>query len=111
MIGGENIAAGAPHAAKPPPAEPEPAAPRKKEQDLTGLRKFYDMVARSLNLTGQIATPSITHAKNFVHADLTLREFNRLQNERHESLLGFFRSRPANQPSGYLPNGRMPPSS
>ena len=97
MVGGENIAAGAPHAAQPPPAEPEPVAPRKKERDLTGLRKFYDMVARSLNLTGQSDAIDY-HAQNFVHADLTLREFNRLQNERHESLLGFF-LKAANQAS------------
>ena len=45
-------------------------------------------LAGVLILTGQ-ADAIDYHAKNFVHADLTNREFNRLQNERGESLLGF----------------------
>lgn len=77
MIGGENLAAAA-----------EPAAPGEKEQDVSGLRLVYGMVARFLDLTGQ--TESIDYTtKNFVHADLTLAEFSQMQAERGESLLGF----------------------
>jgi hypothetical protein len=80
MIGGEKFAA-----ANKKPAEP---APVNKQQDLAGLHKMYDMVARFLNLAGQ--TESIDYAAaNFVHADLTLAEFTRMQEERGESLLGF----------------------
>lgn len=89
MIGGEKFAAA--KDAGPAPAEPaEPAGPAggKKEQNLSGLHKVYDMVAGFLNLTGQAETIDYT-AKNFVHADLTNEEFFRLQKERGESLLGF----------------------
>lgn len=78
MIGGENIAAT--RAAVPGPGE--------KGQDLSGLHKVYNMVARFLNLTGQAENIDYT-AKNFVHADLTHEEFSKLQEERGESLLGF----------------------
>lgn len=77
MIGGENLAAAA-----------EPAAPGEKEQDLSGLRLVYGMVARFLDLAGQTESIDYT-AKNFVHADLTLTEFSQMQAERGESLLGF----------------------
>lgn len=79
MIGGEKYAN--------PPVE-EPEAPAKKEKDLSGLHQIYGMVARFLNLTGQAESIDYT-AKNFVHADLTIAEFTRMQAERHESLVGF----------------------
>ena len=78
MIGGEKLADA--KAAEPAPAE--------KEQDLSGLHKIYDMVAKFLNLTGQADSIDYT-ADNFVHADLTYAEFTDLQKERGESLLGF----------------------
>lgn len=59
-----------------------------KDANLAGLHKVYDMVAKFLNLTGQMQTVDYT-APNFVHADLTLEEFAKLQEERGESLLGF----------------------
>ena len=80
MIGGEKFAE-----AKQPVAEP---APEKQEKDLSGLPKIYDMVAKFLKLTGQSEAIDYT-AANFVHADLTLAEFTRMQQERGESLLGF----------------------
>lgn len=105
MVGGEKIAA-----AKIPPAEPpaepvveatgetdiEPAAepgevkpkPVKKEQDLSGLHKIYGLIARYLELTGQVDNINYGSA-NFVHADLTNAEFTQLEADRHESLLGF----------------------
>ena len=115
MVGGEKIAAANRAAAKraaddpgakesvpekpaadePPaekPAEGKPAAeepaPEKKERDLSVLRKVYDTVANFLSLTGQVDVIDY-HAKNFVHADLTNKEFNRMQHERGESLLTF----------------------
>ncbi|MEI6178131.1 MAG: hypothetical protein WCS43_14655 [Verrucomicrobiota bacterium] len=86
----EKLAAGEPAAEKPgegKPAADEPA-PEKKERDLSVLRKVYDAVANALNLTGQVDVIDY-HARNFVHADLTNKEFNRLQHERGESLFGF----------------------
>lgn len=82
MIGGERLA----EAGKPAPAGPAPG--EKKEADLSGLHKVYDMVARFLNLTGQLENIDYA-AKNFVHADLTFEEFTTMQKERGESLLGF----------------------
>ena len=81
MIGGEKYAA-----AKPP--APAPAAPVKKEKDLSGLHQIYHTIARFLALTAQSDAIDYT-TKNFVHADLTNAEFNQLQADRHESLLGF----------------------
>jgi hypothetical protein len=58
-----------------------------EKNKLTGLRDIYGMVANFLKLTGQ--TNGIDYkAKNFVHADLTLKEFEDKQKERNESLLG-----------------------
>jgi hypothetical protein len=80
MIGGEKFEQG------PAPAA-EPAA-EGKEQNLSGLHKVYGMVAKFLNLAGQLDSIDYT-ADNFVHADLTLDEFAAMQKERGESLLGF----------------------
>jgi hypothetical protein len=64
----------------------EPAAAAEKNK-LSGLRDIYGMVANFLKLTGQ--TEGIDYkAKNFVHADLTMKEFEEKQKERNESLLG-----------------------
>lgn len=82
MIGGERLA----EPAKPEPADPAPG--EKKQADLSGLHKVYDMVADFLKLTGQMDNIDYT-AKNFVHADLTYAEFAAMQKERGESLLGF----------------------
>jgi hypothetical protein len=79
MIGGEKLAAA-------PEGAPADAPPAKEE--LSGLHKMYDMVAKFLNLSGQM--DSINYkAPNFVHADLTYEEFARMQKERGESVLGF----------------------
>ena len=79
MIGGEKLAAA-------PEEAPADAPPAKEE--LSGLHKMYDMVAKFLNLSGQM--DSINYkAPNFVHADLTYEEFARMQKERGESVLGF----------------------
>jgi hypothetical protein len=80
MIGGEKVAQG-----EAPAAEP---APEEKEQNLSGLHKVYGMVAKFLNLTGQLESIDYA-AENFVHADLTHAEFTAMQKERGESLLGF----------------------
>jgi hypothetical protein len=81
MIGGEKYAA---H--EKPVVDPE--APAKKEKDLSGLHQIYGMISRYLDLTGQTDCIDYT-TKNFIHADLTNAEFNQLQSERGESILGF----------------------
>jgi hypothetical protein len=59
---------------------------------------------KMLNLSGQGAVIDYT-AENFVHADLTMKEFEALQKERGESLLGFMiqsaltAERPAREPN------------
>lgn len=77
MVGGEKIK--------------ETGAPTKDDGDgenLDALRKIYSMAARFLGLTGQVE--SIDYKKdNFVHADLTLEEFRKLQSEKGESILSF----------------------
>jgi hypothetical protein len=83
MIGGEKMAA----ANVAQPAGPEPEG-EQKQANLTGLHKMYDMVAKFLQLAGQAESIDYT-APNFVHADLTLEEFSRMQQERGESLVGF----------------------
>ena len=80
MIGGEKFAL---H--QKPEADPGLEA---KEKSLSGLHKIYDMVATFLNLTGQTGSIDYT-TKNFVHADLTSAEFNQMQTDRGESLIGF----------------------
>lgn len=77
MIGGEKF------------ATKEKAEEAEVEQkDLSGLHKVYNMVATFLGLTGQMGSIDYT-AKNFVHADLTVAEFTKMQGERGESLIGF----------------------
>ncbi len=89
MIGGERVAELKKAASTPPPTPVVPAPEqKKKEQDLSGLHKVYDMAAKFLDLAGQLECIDYT-SPNFVHADLTNAEFNALQKERGESLLGF----------------------
>jgi len=79
MVGGQN-------ANLPKDAGEQAAA--KKQKDLSGLHQIYAMVASFLALTGQVESIDYTKA-NFVHADVTQEEFERLQAERGESIIGF----------------------
>lgn len=79
MVGGERLGA----QAKVPPVE----APE-KEDSLAGLHTLYESMEKALGLTGQGALIDYT-AKNFVHADLTMAEFEALQKEKGESILSF----------------------
>jgi len=79
MVGGERLGGGE-KAAEP---EPEP-----EENKLAALLTVYETMEKSLGLSGQGAVIDYT-AENFVHADLTMKEFEALQEERGESLLGF----------------------
>lgn len=79
MVGGERLGGGG-KAAEP---EPEP-----EENKLAALLTVYETMEKSLGLSGQGAVIDYT-AENFVHADLTMKEFEALQEERGESLLGF----------------------
>lgn len=98
MVGGEGLGRAATAKAKPegpgraepdgdqPANEKKPANEQKPGQ--SALHQVYRMAAAVLGLVGQ--TEHIDYRKpNFVHADLTLREFEKLQAERGESLLGF----------------------
>ncbi len=58
------------------------------EDKLSGLRVIYGSLERALGLAGQMAVVDYTK-ENFVHADLTMKEFSDLQEEQGESLLGF----------------------
>jgi hypothetical protein len=60
----------------------------KDGDNLEGLRKLYAGMEKALGLVGQGDVIDY-HAENFVHADLTMAEFNALQKERGESLIGF----------------------
>jgi len=67
------------------------------------LAKVYGMVSSFLELADQKSEIDYS-AKNFVHADLTMAEYQKLQKERGESLLGFAmdaakNADPANEPS------------
>ncbi len=95
MVGGEKLGGGA----KEPEPEQEPA-----ENKLAALLTVYETMEKSLGLSGQGAVIDYT-AENFVHADLTMKEFDALQKERDESLLGFMiqsaltAERPAREPN------------
>ncbi len=67
---------------------PDPEAQRAKDAPLSALQAVYETVAEFLKLTGQ--TGAINYlAKNFVHADLSHAEFERMQSERGETIVGF----------------------
>lgn len=95
MVGGERLGGGE----KAPEPEAEPA-----ENKLAALLTVYQTMEKSLGLSGQGAVIDYT-AKNFVHADLTMKEFEALQKERGESLIGFMiqsaltAKRPAREPN------------
>jgi hypothetical protein len=59
-----------------------------KKAELSALGNAYKMISTFLKLTDQKTEIDYT-AKNFVHADLTIEEFQELQEERGESILGF----------------------
>ncbi len=68
------------------------------------LADIYGMLAKFLNL--QIQKDGINYqAANFVHADLSLEEFTKLQLEKKESLLGFALQNAQNNPQ---PGARQP---
>jgi hypothetical protein len=81
---------------------------RKKEEEgekveTSPLAKIYGMISNFLELADQKSEIDYS-AKNFVHADLTMAEYQKLQEERGESLLGFAmdaakNADPANEPS------------
>ena len=76
MIGGENM------------AKIQKNAARDETVDSSTMAKTYAMVARFLNLSEQKKEIDYT-AKNLVHADFTLKEFEKLQEERGETILSF----------------------
>lgn len=80
MVGGEKIGIQEEAA-----EETKEAAPEKNK--LSGLRDIYAMVSKFLSLSGQ-AEAIDYKAKNFVHADLSVAEFEEKQKARNESLLG-----------------------
>ena len=57
------------------------------KKDLSGLHQIYSMAAKFLGLTGQMESIDYTR-KNFVHADITMEEFQKLQTEKGESIMG-----------------------
>ncbi len=61
---------------------------QKKGEKQTLLSKTYAMITKFLELTDQKKEVDYS-AKNFVHADFSLAEFKKLQEERDESLLSF----------------------
>jgi hypothetical protein len=79
MVGGEGLGGG---------MKPMIVQEPKKEDKLAGLRTIYETMEKALGLSGQGALIDYT-AANFVHADLTMAEFEALQAERGESLLSF----------------------
>lgn len=95
MVGGEKLGGG--EKALEPEAEPA-------ENKLAALLTIYETMEKTLNLSGQGAVIDYT-AQNFVHADLTMKEFEALQKERGESLVSFMiqsaltAKRPAREPN------------
>ena len=81
MVGGENLGGG-----KEPVVEEN--AKEKEGNKLAGLRSIYGAMEKALGLVGQGAFIDY-FADNFVHADLTMDEFEALQEERGESMLSF----------------------
>lgn len=79
MVGGENLGGG---------KKPEDAEAAGGENKLAGLGVLYGSMEKVLGLVGQ-GSQIDYFAENFVHADLTMEEFDTLQEERGESLVGF----------------------
>lgn len=94
MVGGENLGGVANLEAEAEMAEeddvqaPPEADDGKEENRLAGLTVLYSSMQELLGLEGQAAVIDYM-AKNFVHADLTMDEFEALQDERGESLFSF----------------------
>ncbi len=79
MVGGEHLGGG----------EKEEVEEKEAEENkLRALGKLYAGMEKALGLVGQGRVIDY-RAENFVHADLTMAEFEALQKERGESLLGF----------------------
>lgn len=75
MVGGEQLVNG--------------KAPKEAKQNkMAFLGAAYEMMQGMLELSGQKEFIDYT-AKNFVHADLTMDEFEKLQEQRNESVLSF----------------------
>ena len=95
MIGGENLGAKKINA---PDLQPE------KPNKLAALGLIYGGMEKALGLTGQSSEIDYL-AKNFVHADLTIAEFEAAQKARSESLLSFMihaginAEKPSHQPN------------
>lgn len=81
MVGGERLGG---EGEVPEAVEEEEAA----GGNLEGLAMLYGSMEKALGLESQARWIDYT-AENFVHADLTMAEFNVLQKERGESLLSF----------------------
>ena len=65
------------------PEETEEAAAGKK---LAWLHPLYDTMEKTLGLSGQMRCIDYSKA-NFVHADMTMKEFSDMQNKKNESFL------------------------
>ncbi|MBC7981120.1 MAG: hypothetical protein H7Y36_11205 [Armatimonadetes bacterium] len=99
MVGGERLGAGMER------AEAADEANKVEEADkLAGLRHLYLSMESALGLTGQSSWIDYTK-ENFIHADLTMAEFEALQKEKGESLLSIMlqasiaAERPSRQPN------------
>ena len=79
MVGGENLVNG---------QAPKPQPGQKVDTMSLILGKAYSAMEKFLALSGQKDHVDYS-AENFVHADLTMREFKRLQKQKGESLIGF----------------------
>ncbi len=79
MVGGENLVNG---------QVPAPAPGQKVDTMTLLLGKAYTAMEKFLALSGQKDHVDYS-VENFVHADLTLGEFKRLQKEKGESIIGF----------------------
>lgn len=89
MVGGEKLgAAKKAEAVEDPELVDEPEADEEKAEALAGLKSIYESMEKALGLVGQSAVVDYM-AENFVHADLTMKQFEALQKERGESLVGF----------------------
>ncbi len=89
---------------KPKPGSAEDAKKEAKDPLIDMLGNVYGMVGKLLMLQGQKDGIDYT-AKNFIHADLTLAGFKKLQKEKGESLLGFALQNAANaKKSGNQPD-------
>lgn len=89
MIGGEHIKPG-----------PVPEDEEAEGGETNVLHAIYDQTAKMLKLVGQVDFIDY-HAKNFLHADLTEREFVEKQEERGESIFQFMLSA---EKSGTVPD-------